>query len=334
LLEIEDLAVNFPIRAGVFRRRIGWVRAVRQVSLTVHAGETLGLVGESGCGKTTLGRAAIGLLRASGGRIRFAGEDVTRMGPLALRGVRRRMQYVFQDPYASLNPVKTVGEIVAEPMRIHGVYDELGGARRVAELFERVGLAPSMMGRLPRAFSGGQKQRVGIARALALSPRLLILDEPVSALDVSIQAQIVNLLQDLQRDLGLAYLFIAHDLSVVRHISDRVAVMYLGRIVEEGGTEALFRAPRHPYTASLLSAVPVPDPGARGARIVLEGEIPNPARPPSGCAFHPRCFRASGRCSAEAPELVAGVACFHPMNAVQGPVAPGGVQGQSPCFVA
>jgi peptide/nickel transport system ATP-binding protein len=215
------------------------------------------------------------------------------------------MQYVFQDPYASLNPVLTAGEIVAEPLRIHGLQEEMGGARRVAELFELVGLPRTMLGRYPQEFSGGQRQRIGIARALVLKPRLLILDEPVSALDVSIQAQIVNLLQDLQRELGLAYLFIAHDLSVVRHISDRVAVMYLGRVVEEGGKEALFRRPSHPYTQSLLSAVPVPDPAARSRRrrIVLEGEIPNPAAPPPGCAFHPRCFRATALCAAEAPAL-------------------------------
>jgi len=236
-----------------------------------------------------------------------------------MRKVRRHMQYVFQDPYSSLNPVLSVGDIVAEPLRIHGLYDQMGGARRVAELFEMVGLSPSMMNRLPRAFSGGQKQRIGIARALALQPRMLILDEPVASLDVSIQAQIVNLLRDLQRELGLAYLFIAHDLAVVRHISDRVAVMYLGRIVEEADREALYGAPLHPYTQSLLSAVPVPDPAARRAgRIVLKGEVASPARPPPGCSFHPRCARATERCRSERPLLVAEaggatrVACFHP----------------------
>jgi peptide/nickel transport system ATP-binding protein len=240
-----------------------------------------------------------------------------------MRRVRRNMQYVFQDPYASLNPVLSVGDIVAEPLRIHGLYEEMGGARRVAQLFELVGLSPSMMDRLPRAFSGGQKQRIGIARALALQPKLLILDEPVASLDVSIQAQIVNLLQDLQRELGLAYLFIAHDLAVVRHISDRVAVMYLGRIVEEAARDTLYRAPLHPYTQSLLSAVPVPNPDARRAgRIVLQGEVASPARPPPGCAFHPRCARATDICRSERPLLApqangdTRVACHHPGAAV------------------
>ena len=303
LLVVEDLQVHFPIRTGLLRRQTGTVKAVDGVSLRLHPGETLGLVGESGCGKTTTGRAIMGLIRATGGSVRFGGEEVTAMGPAALRRARRTMQYIFQDPYASLNPIKTVGEIVAEPLRIHGIFDAMGGMKRVGELFELVGLSRTMMGRFPAEFSGGQKQRIGIARALALAPKLLILDEPVAALDVSIQAQVVNLLQDLQKELGLAYLFIAHDLSVVRHISDRVAVMYLGRIVEESTRDALYEVPVHPYTQSLLSAVPVPDPSRRGAtgRIVLQGDIPSPARPPSGCAFHPRCFRAEGRCSVEAP---------------------------------
>jgi peptide/nickel transport system ATP-binding protein len=318
-LEIDDLRVHFPIRAGLLRRRVGWVRAVDGVSLAVHEGETVGLVGESGCGKTTTGRAVMGLVRASGGKITFAGQDITRLPRSDLRRVRRHMQYVFQDPYASLNPIKTAEEIVAEPLRIHGLYEEMGGAARVAALFEMVGLARAQLGRYPREFSGGQKQRIGIARALALQPRLLILDEPVAALDVSIQAQIINLLQDLQRELKLAYLFIAHDLSVVRHISDRVAVMYLGRIVEESAKATLFGVPLHPYTQSLLSAVPVPDPAARDTRrrIVLQGEIPNPAKPPPGCTFHPRCFKASGICSVEAPAfetrvgLATRCACHH-----------------------
>ncbi len=305
LLEVAGLQVHFPIRTGLLRRQTGTVRAVDGVSLVVRAGATLGLVGESGCGKTTTGRAIMGLIRATAGSIRFGGEEVTTMGPAALRRARRNMQYIFQDPYASLNPIKTVGEIVAEPLRIHGLFDEAGGMRRVGELFELVGLSRTMLGRYPAEFSGGQKQRIGIARALALAPKLLILDEPVAALDVSIQAQVVNLLQDLQKELGLAYLFIAHDLSVVRHICDRVAVMYLGRIVEQSGKHTLYETPTHPYTQSLLSAVPVPDPARRGhtGRIVLQGDIPSPARPPSGCTFHPRCFRAEARCAVEAPSF-------------------------------
>jgi peptide/nickel transport system ATP-binding protein len=306
LLVVQDLLVDYPVRSRVLRRRVGRVRAVDRVSLTLRAGETLGLVGESGCGKTTTGRAIMGLVRATGGSIRFAGQEVTDLADAQLRRLRRHMQYIFQDPYASLNPVRTAGDIVAEPLRIHGLYESLGGAARIAALFDLVGLSRSMQDRYPRDFSGGQRQRIGIARALALQPRLLILDEPVAALDVSIQAQIVNLLQDLQRELGLAYLFIAHDLSVVRHICDRVAVMYLGRIVEEGKKAAVYERPTHPYTLSLLSAVPVPDPAARQSRrrIVLDGDIPNPAAPPAGCTFHPRCFRATAICRTEAPALL------------------------------
>ncbi|MCW5629140.1 MAG: ABC transporter ATP-binding protein [Rhodoferax sp.] len=329
LLEVDRLQVFFPVKAGLLRRRVGWARAVDGVSLTVRAGETVGLVGESGCGKTTTGRAIMGLVPTSHGTVRFDGRDITHLAPSEMRKVRRNMQYIFQDPYSSLNPIKTVGEIVAEPLRIHGLYDEAGGARWVAELFDLVGLPSSMVNRFPQEFSGGQRQRIGIARALALKPRLLILDEPVAALDVSIQAQVINLLQDLQRDLGLAYLFIAHDLSVVRHISNRVAVMYLGRIVEESERTSLYEHPMHPYTQSLLSAVPVPDPSTRDSRkrIILEGDIPNPAAPPTGCHFHPRCFKASAVCRSEAPvfQAVPGlpthVACHHagPIDAVAGP---------------
>ena len=319
LLEVQGLQVFYPIKTGLLRRRTGWVRAVDGVSLRVHAGETVGLVGESGCGKTTTGRAIMGLVPKSGGRVVFGGQDITQLPRSGMRQVRRHMQYIFQDPYSSLNPVLSVGDIVAEPLRIHGLYDELGGAKWVSELFELVGLSSTMVNRYPQEFSGGQRQRIGIARALALKPRLLILDEPVAALDVSIQAQVINLLQDLQRELQLAYLFIAHDLSVVRHISDRVAVMYLGRIVEESTKSTLYRMPTHPYTQSLMSAVPVPDPAARATRkrILLEGDIPNPASPPSGCHFHPRCFKATELCKRESPPYVAypgsptHVACHH-----------------------
>ncbi|HQZ05596.1 MAG: ABC transporter ATP-binding protein [Rhodoferax sp.] len=319
LLAVEGLQVFFPVKAGLLRRRVGWVRAVDGVSLSVFPGQTVGLVGESGCGKTTTGRAIMGLVPATAGRVVFDGQDIAGLPAAQMRKVRRHMQYIFQDPYSSLNPIKTVGDIVAEPLRIHGLYESAGGARWVRELFDLVGLTASMMNRFPQEFSGGQRQRIGIARALALKPRLLILDEPVAALDVSIQAQVINLLQDLQRELGLAYLFIAHDLSVVRHISDRVAVMYLGRIVEESSRDALYGQPTHPYTQSLLSAVPVPDPALREkrTRILLAGDIPNPARPPSGCHFHPRCFKAGALCKIEPPAFVpypdspTRVACHH-----------------------
>jgi peptide/nickel transport system ATP-binding protein len=300
ILRVTDLHMHFP-----GPKSSGPVRAVDGVSFTIRAGETVGLVGESGCGKTTVGRTIIRLLEPTSGSIEFDGVDITHLPRQQLRKIRRGMQIVFQDPFASLNPRKSVHEIIAEPLRIHGLYND-GGSERVAELLELVRLPGDAGRRRPNEFSGGQRQRIAIARALALRPRLLILDEPVSAVDVSIQAQIINLLDELQQQLGLAYLFIAHDLAVVRHISDRVAVMYLGRVLETGETGDIFERPTHPYTQALLSAVPVPDPRlrGRGGRIVLEGDLPSPAAPPSGCRFRTRCWKATERCATEVPSLV------------------------------
>jgi oligopeptide transport system ATP-binding protein len=304
LLSVRNLEKRFPVTGGLFGRTLEQVHAVDGVSFDLDAGETLGLVGESGCGKSTTGRCILRLIEPSAGEIRFDGGDVRAMAPRELRSLARGMQIIFQDPFASLNPRMTVGSIIGEALTIHGLardrreYDE-----RVANLLQTVGLDPDYRRRYPHEFSGGQRQRIGIARALAVSPRLIVCDEPVSALDVSIQAQVINLLEDLQQRFGLAYLFIAHDLSVVEHISRRVAVMYLGRIVELAASRELYGAPKHPYTEALLSAVPVPDPAAKKKRIVLQGDVPNPIRPPSGCHFHPRCPHAMDRCRAEAPVL-------------------------------
>jgi oligopeptide transport system ATP-binding protein len=321
LLEVRDLVKHFPIRKGILQRQVGSVQAVDGVSFAVHRGETLGLVGESGCGKSTLARTIVRLLEPTAGDIVFDGRSIARLRTRALRPVRRELQMIFQDPFASLNSRKRVGTIISEPLKIHGIGDRQSRHASVAELLERVGLSPEHTSRFPHEFSGGQRQRIGIARALALRPKLVVADEPVSALDVSIQAQIVNLLKELQSEFGLTYIVIAHDLGMVRQVSDRIAVMYLGKLLELSPADELYERPILPYTEALLSAVPIPDPdlAERRERIVLAGDVPSPANPPSGCRFHPRCRYATEICTRVEPGLVeyaAGhfAACHHPLN--------------------
>lgn len=302
LLEVKDLKKHFPIRRGFLRRRAGAVRAVDGISLQVMAGETLGVVGESGCGKPTMGRSILRLVEPTSGSLKFQNRDVMAMNKSELRAARREMQIVFQDPYASLNPRYTVAQTLSEPMEIHGLHDSAARRKRVESILDRVGLDPSYSRRFPHEFSGGQRQRIGIARALILNPKLMILDEPVAALDVSVQSQVINLLEDLQQDFNLTYIFVAHDLSVVKHISNRVLVMYLGRMAELASSYDLFSNPLHPYTRALLSAVPVPNPRAKRERIILQGDLPSPANPPSGCVFHTRCPLAQDICTQKVPE--------------------------------
>jgi oligopeptide transport system ATP-binding protein len=334
LVEMGTLRKYFPIKEGLLQREVARVHAVDGVSLRVREGETLGLVGESGCGKSTLGRCVVRLLEPTEGQLRFEGRDIAHLSNRSLRPLRRQMQMIFQDPYASLNPRKRVGTIIGDPMRIHRVGTKGDRKQRVQGLLERVGLNPEHYNRFPHEFSGGQRQRIGVARALALQPKLIVADEPVSALDVSIQAQVVNLLDDLQDEFGLTYIFIAHDLGVVRHVSDRIAVMYLGKIVELSPGEQLYTNPIHPYTEALLSAVPIPDPDVaeKRERIILEGDVPSPIDPPPACRFHPRCRYATDVCRDIEPPLVEYrdghlAACHHPLNVTPAMVAHASAEG-------
>ncbi|KFG73571.1 peptide ABC transporter ATP-binding protein [Streptomyces mutabilis] len=322
LLKVTGLQKHFPIKKGLLQRQVGAVRAVDGIDFEVRSGETLGVVGESGCGKSTMGRLITRLLEPTAGTVEFEGKDITHLGVGGMRPLRRDVQMIFQDPYSSLNPRHTIGTIVSAPFKLQGVEPEGGVKKEVQRLLSVVGLNPEHYNRYPHEFSGGQRQRIGIARALALNPKLVVADEPVSALDVSIQAQVVNLLDDLQQELGLTYVIIAHDLSVVRHVSDRIAVMYLGKIMELADRDLLYKSPMHPYTKALMSAVPIPDPARRGAkseRILLKGDVPSPISPPSGCRFHTRCWKATQICKTTEPplkELRPGqqVACHHPEN--------------------